>query len=80
MLRNYAINVYIAQWNMADNLSDEERIKQLFRELDVNNDGRIDVEELTEYLNKQGIPSVPGQAEVIDSKSSLLPDRHCMNA
>ena len=63
---------------MADNLSDEERIKQLFRELDVNNDGRIDVEELTEYLNKQGIPSVPGQAEVIDSKSSLLPDCHCL--
>ena len=44
--------------------SDEKRIRSLFKELDVNNDGRVDVQELSDGLKRLGIPNIPGQAEV----------------
>lgn len=42
---------------------DKERIRKLFQQLDVNQDGRIDVDEMNRGLNKLGINS-PGEAEV----------------
>ena len=44
--------------------SDEKKIRSLFKELDVNNDGRVDVQELSDGLKRLGIPNIPGQAEV----------------
>lgn len=35
---------------------EEERYENLFRQLDVNGDGRIDIQELSESLCKLGIP------------------------
>ncbi len=48
---------------------DEARIAKLFKDLDVNNDGRIDVKELSSGLKRLGVKHMPGQAEV---KSSAL--------
>ena len=45
--------------------TDEERIRKLFKELDVNNDGHIDASELNAGLKRLGVPNIPGQAEVI---------------
>lgn len=41
-----------------------EKIEELFRQLDTNKDGRVDVKELTEGLGKLGVPTIPGQAQV----------------
>ena len=41
-----------------------EKIEELFRQLDSNKDGRVDVKELTEGLGKLGVPTIPGQAQV----------------
>ena len=41
-----------------------EKIEELFRQLDANKDGRVDVNELTEGLSKLGVPTIPGQAQV----------------
>ena len=41
-----------------------EKIEELFRQLDTNKDGRVDVKELTEGLSKLGVPTIPGQAQV----------------
>ena len=35
-------------------MAEEHRLKKLFHELDANNDGRIDIHELTEGLHKLG--------------------------
>lgn len=35
---------------------EEERFEKLFKQLDVNGDGRIDVLELSESLHKHGVP------------------------
>ena len=35
---------------------EEERFEQLFRQLDVNGDGRIDIVELSQSLHKHGVP------------------------
>ena len=35
---------------------DEERFEQIFRQLDVNGDGRIDIAELSASLHKHGVP------------------------
>ena len=35
---------------------DEERFEKLFRQLDVNGDGRIDITELSESLHEHGVP------------------------
>lgn len=43
-------------------LTDKERIIALFRQLDVNDDGRIDVQEIRKRLMQQGMD--PSVAEV----------------
>lgn len=35
---------------------EEERFEKLFRQLDVNRDGRIDILELSQSLHKHGVP------------------------
>lgn len=35
---------------------EEERFEKLFRQLDVNGDGRIDILELSQSLHKHGVP------------------------
>lgn len=42
---------------------DRERIEKLFKQLDINNDGRLDVHEIRRRLEQQGID--PNIAEVI---------------
>ncbi|XP_057367587.1 mitochondrial adenyl nucleotide antiporter SLC25A23-like [Daphnia carinata] len=37
-------------------IEEEERFEQLFRQLDVNGDGRIDILELSQSLHKHGVP------------------------
>jgi len=41
-----------------------EKVEDLFRQLDTNKDGRVDVKELTEGLSRLGVPTIPGQAQV----------------
>ena len=41
-----------------------EKVEELFKQLDTNKDGRVDVKELTEGLGKLGVPTIPGQAQV----------------
>uniref|UniRef100_A0A6G5ABV6 Putative mitochondrial carrier protein n=1 Tax=Rhipicephalus microplus TaxID=6941 RepID=A0A6G5ABV6_RHIMP len=41
----------------------EERLEKLFRKLDVNEDGRIDINDLTAGLRKLGLPHSPGSVE-----------------
>ena len=43
---------------------DEKRLGSLFKELDVNGDGRIDVQDLSESLKRMGVHQLPGHAEV----------------
>ena len=43
--------------------TDRAKLEELFRQLDANKDGRIDLNELKEALQKRGI-SRPGLAEV----------------
>ena len=37
-------------------MEEEERFEKLFRQLDVNGDGRIDILELSQSLHKHGVP------------------------
>lgn len=37
-------------------MEEEERFEKLFRQLDVNGDGRIDIIELSQSLHKHGVP------------------------
>ncbi len=46
---------------------DEERFARLFEKLDKDGDGKIDVHELREGLERMGLPSSKGTAQVIDS-------------
>lgn len=41
-----------------------ERLSHLFNQLDVDKDGLIDVNDLTEALHLLQVPVVPGQAQV----------------
>lgn len=41
----------------------EERLEKLFKKLDVNDDGQIDIKDLTTGLRKLGLPHSPGSAE-----------------
>ena len=43
---------------------DEERIEELFQKLDVNRDGRLDINELSDGLHRLKIHREPEQAEV----------------
>ena len=43
---------------------DKEGFEKLFHELDVNKDGRIGVDELSDGLKRLGIHQIPGQAQV----------------
>lgn len=42
----------------------EERLEKLFKKLDINEDGRIDINDLTTGLQKLGLPHTPGSVEV----------------
>ena len=44
---------------------EEKRLSELFDRLDVDKDGRIDVNDLTEALHLLEIPVIPGQAQVV---------------
>jgi len=44
--------------------ADERRIEELFRKLDVNRDGRIDIHDLSEALHRLEVPQLPGHAQV----------------
>lgn len=37
-------------------MEEEERFEKLFKQLDVNGDGRIDIVELSQSLHKHGVP------------------------
>lgn len=53
---------------MAANLpppTNEERLRELFEKLDINNDGRLELDEIRKALHHQGI-TTPGVAEVWD--------------
>ena len=56
---------------------DEDRIAKLFNDLDVNQDGRIDVKELSNGLKRMGIKHIPGQAEVM-YQIGLLKNHRCL--
>ena len=43
---------------------EEERLEKLFRRLDVNGDGKIDVHDLSNALDLMRVPQYPGQAQV----------------
>lgn len=43
---------------------DEERFSQLFEQLDRNRDGKLDVQELREGIERLGLPSMSGTAQV----------------
>lgn len=42
----------------------EEHYSELFDQLDVDGDGRIDAKDLKEGLIRMGVPQVPGHAQV----------------
>ena len=46
---------------------DEERFGQLFEQLDRNRDGKLDVQELREGIERLGLPSTTGTAQVSPS-------------
>ncbi len=43
--------------------TDKEKLKELFQELDINGDGRLQLSEIEKALHRQGI-TTPGEAEV----------------
>ena len=43
---------------------DEERFSSLFEQLDKNKDGKIDLQELREGIERLGLPSSSGTAQV----------------
>ncbi len=47
---------------------EEERYGELFRKLDVDGDGRIDVDDLQVGLQRLGVHTVPGHAQVINGR------------
>ncbi|XP_072015701.1 calcium-binding mitochondrial carrier protein SCaMC-2-like [Amphiura filiformis] len=53
-----------------------ERYSELFRKLDVDGDGRIDVDDLQVGLHRLGVHTVPGHAQKFLSKSDQNKDGH----
>ncbi len=51
---------------------DEERFAQLFEQLDRNRDGKLDVKELREGIERLGLPSTSGTAQVSGLALSLF--------
>ncbi|XP_076320844.1 mitochondrial adenyl nucleotide antiporter SLC25A24-B-like isoform X1 [Tachypleus tridentatus] len=49
----------------------EERLEKLFKQLDVDGDGRINFEDLSEALQKMGLPHAPDSVEKFIEKSDL---------
>ena len=43
---------------------EEQQLRNLFKKLDINKDGVIDIDDLTEALQTLKVPQLPGQAEV----------------
>lgn len=52
----------------------ERRLKELFEKLDINGDGRIDVSDLTEGLQKLGVPHSSNMAMKFIESSDLTRD------
>lgn len=50
---------------------EEERLEKLFRQLDVNGDGRIDVSELSQSLHIHGVPD-----NLKESYATVMPSFH----
>jgi len=44
--------------------ADEARFCDLFKKLDVNGDGRIDIHDLSEALHRLSVPQLPDHAQV----------------
>ena len=49
---------------------DEERFAELFEQLDRNQDGKLDIHELREGIERLGLPSTSGTAQVSEQSSS----------
>ena len=52
--------------------SDEERLSNLFKSLDCNQDGRIDIIDLTAAFQQLKIPQYLGHAEVCNINRDLI--------
>ncbi|XP_013786684.1 calcium-binding mitochondrial carrier protein SCaMC-2-like [Limulus polyphemus] len=50
---------------------EEERLEKLFKQLDIDEDGRIDFEDLTEALQRMGLPHIPSHVAKFIEKSDL---------
>ncbi|XP_071522196.1 mitochondrial adenyl nucleotide antiporter SLC25A23 isoform X3 [Panulirus ornatus] len=50
---------------------EEERLGSLFNQLDLDGDGRIDVNDLSEGLKKLNVPQVPGYAEMLIQRADI---------
>ncbi|XP_037081671.1 calcium-binding mitochondrial carrier protein SCaMC-1-B-like [Pollicipes pollicipes] len=50
-------------------VEDEERLGNLFKQLDVNGDGRIDIHDLSVSLRRMGIHQMPGHAQKFIERS-----------
>lgn len=59
-----------------DNMSPEEknRLSGLFNRLDVNKDGRIDIDDLSKALHSMQVPQVPGHAQRFFDKTDTSKD------
>jgi len=51
---------------------DKEGFEKLFHELDLNKDGRIGVDELSDGLKRLGIQHLPGQAQVASYREFII--------
>ncbi|XP_068208611.1 mitochondrial adenyl nucleotide antiporter SLC25A24-like [Palaemon carinicauda] len=49
----------------------EDRLGNLFRQLDENGDGRIDIHDLSEGLKKLKVPQIPGTAEKLIERADV---------
>lgn len=52
--------------------AEEESLRELFGKLDVNKDGKVDMDDLNKALHDMQVPQVPGHAEVIIHANSPI--------